>query len=101
MIDLKPETTQCLSIATFGADKKENRVCEAVTVVMKMKHGLNQEIIAVVVPHTCEPIAPQPLNVCIQDCEHLSQLEFADSYDDLPLRVHILIGSDYYWELMT
>ena len=27
MIDLMPENTQCLSIATFGADKTENRVC--------------------------------------------------------------------------
>ena len=100
MIDLKPENTQCLSIATFGAEK-ENRVCETVTVVMKMKHGLDQEIVAFVVPHICEPIAPQPLNACIKDYEHLSQLEFADSYGDLPLQVDILIGSDYYWELMT
>ena len=50
MIDLKPENTQCLSIVTFGAEK-ENRVCETVTVIMKMKHGLDQEIVAFVVPH--------------------------------------------------
>ena len=66
---------------------------------MKMKHGLDQKIVPFVVPHICEPIAPQPLNVCIKDCEHLSQLEFADSYDDSPLKVDILIGSDYYWDL--
>ena len=100
MIDLMPENTQCLSIATFGVDKTENRICEAVTLVMKMKHGLDQKIVAFVVPHICEPIAPQPLNVCIKDCEHLSQLEFADSYDDSPLKIDILIGSDYYWDLM-
>ena len=67
---------------------------------MKMKHGLDQKIVAFVVPHICELIAPQPLNVCIKDCEHLSQLEFADSYDDSPLKVDILIGSNYYWDLM-
>ena len=26
MLDLKPENTQCLYIATFGAKKKENRL---------------------------------------------------------------------------
>ena len=101
MLDLKPENTQYLHIATFGAKKKENRLCEAVNVVMKMKHGLDQEIEAFVVPHICEPISPQPLNGCIRDYKHLSQLKFADSYDDLPLEVDILIGSDYYWELTT
>ena len=86
VIHLMPENTQCLSIATVGANKRENkrenRICEAVTLVMKMKHGLDQMMVAFVVPRICEPIAPQPLNVCIKDCEHLSKLEFADSYDD-------------------
>ena len=100
ILDLKPENAQQLSIATFGA-RKENRVCDAVNVVMKTRDGSNQEILAFVVPHICEPIAPQSLNICVKDYEHLSRLELADSYDNMALEVDVLIGSDYYWELVT
>ena len=68
---------------------------------MKMKHGSDQEFEVLVVPHICEPIAPQPLSVCMESCEHLSQLELADPESDHPLEVDVLIGSDYYWKLAT
>ena len=100
MLDLKTQTLQNLSIATFGAGK-ETRLCETVKVAMKMKHGSDQEFEVLVVPHICEPIAPQPLSVCMESCEHLSQLELADPESDHPLEVDVLIGSDYYWKLAT
>ena len=100
LLDLKPETLQQLSIATFGAGK-ENRLCETVRVGMKMKHGTDQEFKVIVVPQICEPITPQPLSVCVESCEHLSQLELADPGSNIPLEVDVLIGSDYYWELTT
>ena len=87
-------------MATFGAGK-ENRVCETIKVAMKMKHGSDQEFEMLVVPQICEPISPQPLSICVENCEHLSQLELADPGSDHPLEVDVLIGSDYYWELST
>ena len=100
VLDLKPQTVQQLSTATFGAGK-ENRVCETIKVAMKMKHGSDQEFEMLVVPQICEPISPQPLSICVENCEHLSQLELADPGSDHPLEVDVLIGSDYYWELST
>ena len=68
---------------------------------MKTKDDTDKEFVAFVVPHICEPIEAQPITVCVQDCEHLSQLELADSDSDSPAQVDVLIGSDYYWELTT
>lgn len=100
MLHLKPEALQQLSIATFGAGR-ENRLCETVRVAMKMKHDADQEYEVLVVPQICEPISPQLLSVCVESCEHLSQLESADSGSNIPLEVDVLIGSDYYWVLTT
>ena len=77
VLDLKPQTVQQLSIATFGAGK-ESCLCETIKVAMKMKHGSDQEFKMLVVPQICEPISPQPLSICVENCEHLSQLELAD-----------------------
>jgi len=57
-LNLESQNIQCVSIATFGAERKENRFCETVNIFMKMKHDLDQEIVAFIVPHICEPIAP-------------------------------------------
>ena len=99
-LNLEPLNLQRLSIVTFGA-KRDSKLCEAVNVGMKMKHGTNHEFSVLVVPHICEPISPQPISVCLENCEHLSQLDLADSSGDSPLEVDFLIGSDYYWTLAT
>ena len=53
------------------------------------------------VPSICEPLACQPINLCVE-FDHLSQLQLADSSDsEARMEVDILIGSDYYWELTT
>jgi len=99
-LNLERQNSQHLSIATFGA-KKESKLYETVEVGMKMRHGVDHVFSVLVVPHICEPISPQPLQICLENCEHLSQLDLADSGGDSPLEVHILIGSDYYWTLAT
>jgi len=35
----------------------------------------------------------QPMSVCVENCDHMSQLESEE------VNRHVLIGSDYYWEL--
>ena len=47
-------------------------------------------------------LTAQPISLCAATCEHLAQLELADSCsDDSTLEVDVLIGSDYYWDLAT
>ena len=96
-LGLESQDRQCLSIATFGAER-ESKICETVCVGMKMKYGVDQQLRLFVVPRICEPITFQPMSVSVENCEHLSQLDLADPDCDSPRTVDVLIGSDYYWE---
>ena len=53
-------------------------------------------------PTICEPLVRQPIAACIDEHPHLLGLELADfSKSESSLPVDVLIGSDYYWELVT
>jgi len=55
-----------------------------------------------VVPMICEPLIGQPISECIQGNWHLATLKLVDFAEgNSALSVDILIGSDYYWELVT
>jgi len=55
-----------------------------------------------VVPTICEPISSQPILTSVEAHDHLLQLDLADSADGRSrLPVDILVGCDYYWELVT
>jgi UDP-glucose 6-dehydrogenase len=48
-------------------------------------------------PIICEPITAQPIALCANSYEHLSDLRLADSSDGkTAMEVDLLIGSDYY-----
>ena len=55
-----------------------------------------------VMPTICEPLVGQPIAACLENHPHLRGLELADfSTSESNLPVDVLIGSDYYWELVT
>lgn len=55
-----------------------------------------------VVPTICEPVVSQPITAVIQQNPKLRELDLADfSHGSSSLQVDVLIGSDYYWELVT
>ena len=55
-----------------------------------------------VVPTICDPLVKQPIVTCIEKTSSFKGLEFADYSDGKSsLQVDVLIGSDYYWELVT
>ena len=55
-----------------------------------------------VMPTICEPLVGQPISVCIEQHPHLLDLELADFSDTaLNMPIDMLIGSDYYWQLVT
>ena len=56
----------------------------------------------VVVPHICDPVCVQPIDVAKTSYEHLAGLELADSGDvGSSLEIDLLIGSDHYWKLVV
>ena len=55
-----------------------------------------------VIPMICEPLIGQPISVCVNQIPHLTGLELADwAGQGSKLEVDVLIGSDYYWDLVT
>ena len=69
---------------------------------MRIKTGEMLEIAALVVPVICSPLTSQPITTSGECQEHLLGLELADSADsDNVLELDVLIGSDWYWNLVT
>ena len=55
-----------------------------------------------VVAMICEPLVSQPISACARENEHLASLDLADySETDHSLEVDVLVGSHYYWDLVT
>ena len=101
-LSLTLEGTQCLSIVTFGAEKEGSKNCDVVRVAMKTREGPDMELVLFAVPTICEPLASQPISLCAERYDYLSQLRLADpSSNESQMEVDVLIGSDHYWELTT
>ena len=55
-----------------------------------------------VVPTICEPLVSQPITACVQQSKAFSGLDLAYHSDgESSLQVDMLIGSDYYWDIVT
>ncbi len=102
LIRLEPSREQRLSIATFGTQQGQTKVCPVVEVSMRLKGYSTMMLSLYVVPTICEPLTSQPIKACVQQSKAYFGLDLADQSDgehDLP--IDMLIGADYYWELVT
>ena len=101
-LNLESKEMQQLSIATFGTTAQDPQEYEVVRVGLKLKDGGTRELRLITVPSICEPLTAQPISLCLDKFEHLKQLDLADcSNGQDSLQIDILIGADYYWELVT
>lgn len=99
---LQPTEEEHLCIAAFGSTREGPKVCPTVTIGMVGKGYPHMQLSLYVVPMICEPLASQPIAACAKGNQHLASLELADySESDQSLEVDILVGSDYYWDLVT
>ena len=53
-----------------------------------------------VVPTICQPLVSQPIATCAAEAQHLASLNLADYTDGERLDVDMLVGSDFYWDLV-
>ena len=94
--------TETIRIKTFGNSEGYDKTCDIVNFGVRIKSGAMLEIAALVVPLICSPLTSQPITTSGECQEHLLGLELADSADsDDVLEVDVLIGSDWYWNLVT
>ena len=69
---------------------------------IKAKDGAMIYITALVVPVVCDPVCHQPVSLTQGTYDYLSGLDLADSSTSgADLDIDVLVGSDYYWMLVT
>ncbi len=94
--------TETMIVKTFGVARGEKRSCDVVQLRISTNDGETLSLPMVVVPHICDPVCAQPIDVSQASYGHLAGLEFADSGEvGSSLRIDLLIGSDHYWKLVT
>ena len=100
-LHLQTTNQQRLAISSFGSKRADSQLCEVVRVSLGTREGKDKTIDLFVVPHICEPLTTQPIAKCLDFYPHLSGLELADDPLDEIHEIDMLIGSDFYWELVT
>ena len=102
ILNLDLEDEQQLSIAAFGSTRGAPQVCPIVKVGILLKGYPSMTMSLFIVSMICDPLISQPIDVCIEQNPHLTGLELADwAEQGSRLEVDILIGADYYWDLVT
>ena len=96
-LKLKPMKIETLHLNTFGGNQLQKQSCELVRLRLKNHVGEETEITALSYPTICSPL-PSKVKV---NYPHLEGLALADSLDDSCGDIDILIGSDYYWDLVS
>lgn len=102
LLELKRVKKQKLSIVTFGASQGSTRYSDVVRIGVNTVDGEGEILKVLVVPHICQPLSAQSIDVCSNMYKHLASLNLADTYhSDHPLQIDMLVGSDLYWQLTS
>ena len=98
-LKLKPVRQERLSLNTFGSDSFTTKGCDLVRVTLQ-RPGYNKslEIMARTSPVICSSL---PALVSVNKYSYLRNLDLADSGKLQRSGIDILIGSDYYWQVVT
>ena len=100
-LKLKPTGKRSVTILTFGSEKGTSQDCDVVKIDLLIPDGSQITLKLLVVPFICEPIVRPSLRECLAHYPHLGQLQLADPVVTEHFTPDILIGSDFYWSLMT
>ena len=90
---------ETVHLNTFGQDQFKKQSCEGVSLDL---HGLDGDFViqmkTLAFPVICSPVATR---LDINEIQHLEGLEFADEIDGRSEMIDILLGADYYYEVVT
>ena len=99
---LRSQGRKTMSIATFGAKEVWKQLCDTVVVGVCTRDGLGKELSLLSVPLICEPLSISPIHHCILEYPHLTSLDLACPSRDMAQKgPDILIGCDFYWDIVT
>lgn len=96
-LKLPTESSQRISIKTFGSTKDNSQCMDVVRLCVATDQGEDVELSAFVVPIICDPLQSQSIAEATHTYAHLKGLKLADygSGED-NVEVDILVGSDQY-----
>ena len=101
-LKLKVIRSEALVIKGFGSERAVSSQCDIVEVRIAIRAGGYMKLLAVVVPHICDPVHAQPITFAKSNYQHLANLELADPGEHSgELNIDILVGSDHYWDVVT
>ena len=95
---------ETLEITLFGSEQGKVETLDVTQFCVRSPYNdLSVYVTAYVVPKVSAPLTNQAINFASTTYPHLSGLMLADypATADDKLLLHILIGSDYYWQFMT
>lgn len=99
-LKLEPIKKETLYLNTFGDNKCKRQNCEVYKFNIENKNGSEEvEITAINFPIICSPLNSK-VNTNYTHLEGLELADFGDDVDDSNT-IDILIGSDYYWDIVT
>ena len=100
-LGLKTLKSETLNLNTFGNKKFAKRECELTELHLQGRGGEDVKIAALSFEAICSPL---PASVCLDEHSHLLGLDLADHVlesDSSESNIDVLIGSDYYWDVVT
>jgi len=101
-LGLLPDHVEQVQIKTFGSDVTTRHAVEMVKVGILLRSGNTIHLMLTTVPLICEPLSCQPIAYTKEKYKQLVDLDLADfSRVGDELQIHVLIGSDHYWQLVT
>ena len=101
-LNLPAESSQRISIKTFGSTKENRQCVDVVRLCVATGQGEGVELFAFVVPIICDPLQSQSIAEATHTYAHLKGLELADyGTGEDNVEVDILVGSDQYWSLVS
>ena len=98
VLQLAPICTEKIKISTFGSKKCDSDELEKVSVHLKNSRE-KFEVEALCTPFICLPVKKQSTDFARNNFDYLKELELADSKSTD--EIDLLIGSDFYWLLVT
>jgi hypothetical protein len=75
---LQPNQTQSISVMTIGTSAANIQQCDLVEISMKLDDTI-MNLFLLTVPLICDPLSPQPIEICQEKYHHLAQLSLADA----------------------
>ena len=100
-LSLPTATTEMMEIKTFSSTKSLKQPCSLVSLDIITRDGRSLRITALVVLHICDVIHSQPSGVVMRQYPHLTDLDLADNREKGVMTIHLLIGADYYWSMVS